>query len=160
MAVQEELLGTADTAVVDPLSLYRIAVGHTPKAVALRDAVRTGRLRLVTPSVAFAVACAMRNCWDEECTQAHQGGTGVPLRKFQEGGGVEIVDLSPADTVSAGQLYAGCSDRRVVGPEVLAACHSLLLATSRRFPLVSAARAAYCYSALADVGTSYRIDLI
>lgn len=124
MAVQEELLGTADTAVVDPLSLYRIAVGHTPKAVALRDAVRTGRLRLVTPSVAFAVACAMRNCWDEECTQAHQGGTGVPLRKFQEGGGVEIVDLSPADTVSAGQLYAGCSDRRVVGPEVLAACHS------------------------------------
>ncbi|WCD86986.1 hypothetical protein KPP03845_103352 [Streptomyces xanthophaeus] len=160
MAIQEELLGTTTTAVVDPLSLYRIAMGHTPKGAALRDSVRSGRIRLVTPAVSFAVACSMRTCWDEECEQGHQHGAGVPLRTFQERGGVDIVDMTPTDTLSAGQLYAGCSDRRVVGPEVLAACHSVLLARSRRLPLLSAARAAYCYSALADAGTSYRIDLI
>ncbi|MFD7337552.1 hypothetical protein ACFV98_16310 [Streptomyces violascens] len=160
MAIQDELLGTTTTAVVDPLSLYRIAVSHTPKGAALRELVCQGNIRLVTPAVAFAVACSMRNCWDEECDQDHQHGTGVPLRKFQELGGVEIVDMTPADTVSAGQLYAGSSDRRVVGPEVLAACHSLLLATSRRLPLLSAARGAYCYSALTGGGTNYHIGLV
>jgi hypothetical protein len=153
-------LGTTKTAVADPLSLYRIAADHTPKGASLHASARRGELRLVTPAVAFAVACSMRNCWDEECGQEHRHGAGTLLRRFQELGGVEIVDMTPTDTVSAGQLYANCSDRRVVGPEVLAACHSVLLATSRRLPLISAARAAYCYAALAGSGTSYRIDLI
>ncbi|MDH6112903.1 hypothetical protein P3T36_002620 [Kitasatospora sp. MAP12-15] len=160
MAVQDELLETAEAAVVDPFSLYRIAVGHTPKGVALRESARSGRTRLVTPALTFTVACAMRNCWDEECEQDHQFGTGAPIGKLHELGGVEVVDLTAAQMVSVGQLYAGCSDRRVVGAEVLAACQSVLLAKSLSLPLISAARASYCYTALAAAGASCRIDLI
>ncbi|WP_407552207.1 hypothetical protein QOM21_21010 [Streptomyces sp. Pv4-95] len=160
MAVQDELLETAEVAVVDPFSLYRIAVGHTPDGTAVGDAARAGTIRLITPAVAFAVACSMRTCWDEECARDHRDGTGVPVRKFQESGGVEIVDLTPAETVSAGQLYAGYLDRRVTGAEVLAACHSALVAKRWGAPLISATRASYCYSALDNLDTSIRIGLI
>jgi hypothetical protein len=155
-----EPLGTADTAVADPLSLYSVAVGHSPRGEALREAVREGRIRLATPAVAFAVACSMRTCWDEECGRAHPGGTGLPLRKLRESGGLEIVDLTLSETLAAGHLYADCSDRRVVGPEVLAACHSVQLARSRNVSLLSTARAAYCYTALEGAGAGLRTTLV
>ncbi|OQD56936.1 hypothetical protein BM536_006115 [Streptomyces phaeoluteigriseus] len=160
MAVQDELLETTEVAVLDPFSLYRIAVGHTPGGRTLGNATRTGTIRLITPAVAFAVACSMRTCWDETCDLDHRDGTGVPVRRFQEIGGIEVVSLSPAETVSAGQLYAASMDRRVVGAEVLAACHAAVLAKSSGSPLISAARASYCYSALDRAEVSFRIDLV
>ncbi|WP_320775637.1 hypothetical protein [Streptomyces sp. CRN 30] len=160
MAVQDELPETAEVAVVDPFSLYRIAVGHTADGRALGEATRAGAVRLVTPAVAFAVACAMRTCWDELCDRDHRDGTGVPVRRFQELGGTEVVGLSPAETLSAGRLYAASLDRRVEGAEVLAACHAAVLATALKSPLVSVARAAYCYSALRQAGVHLRIDLV
>jgi hypothetical protein len=160
VAAHDELLETAEVAVLDPFSLYRIAVGHTPDGRALGNASRAGMIRLITPAVAFAVACSMRTCWDEACDQDHRDGTGTPVRKFQEFGGTEIVSLTPAETVSAGQLYAASLDRRVAGAEVLAACHCAVLAKTWGSPLISAARASYCYSALEPGGTNFRIDLI
>ncbi|MGW2391117.1 hypothetical protein ACWCYK_16685 [Streptomyces lydicamycinicus] len=160
MAVQDDLLETAGIAVVDPFSLYRIAVSHTPDGRALGDAARAGAIRLITPAMAFAVACGMRTCWDEECDQDHRHGTGTAIRKFLEAGGVEIVHLTPAETVSAGQLYAGYLDRRITGAEVMAACHSALLSKNSGSPLISARRASYCYSALDQANISLRINLI
>ena len=160
MAVHDELSETAEVAVLDPFSLYRIAVGHTPDGRAMGNATRAGTIRLITPAVAFAVACSMRTCWDETCDQDHRDGTGVPVRKFQELGGLEIVSLTLAETVSAGQLYAASLDRRVAGAEVLAACHSAVLAKTWGSPLISAARASYCYSAFDRAEMSFRIDLI
>ncbi|MEV5433769.1 hypothetical protein [Streptomyces sp. NPDC052701] len=160
MVILDDFLKTAEVAVVDSFSLYRIAVGHTPDGAALGEAARAGRIRLVTPAVAFAVACSMRTCWDESCDESHKDGTGLPVRKFLELGGVEMVDLTPAETVSAGKLYAGCLDRRVTGAEVLAACHSALLAKTWEVPLISAVRAAYCYSALDRTEMDFGIELI
>jgi hypothetical protein len=160
VVVVDDFLESTEVAVVDSFSLYRIAVGHTPDAAALGEAARAGRIRLVTPVVAFAVACGMRTCWDESCDESHKDGTGVPVRRFLELGGVETVDLTPADTVLAGKLYAGCLDRRVTGAEVLAACHSALIAKTWKAPLVSAVRAAYCYSALDRAEMDFGIELI
>jgi hypothetical protein len=160
VAIQDELLETAEVAVVDPFSLYRVAVSHTPDGTALGDAARAGRIRLITPAMAFAVACSMRTCWDEECDQDHRLGTGTPVQKFLELGGVEVVHLTAAETVSAGQLCAGYLDRRIAGAEVLAACHSALLSTTRGSPLISTGRASYCYSALDQAELSIPINLI
>ncbi|MFF8034785.1 hypothetical protein [Streptomyces sp. NPDC016626] len=158
--MRSDFLETAEVAVADSFSLYHIAVGHTPDGAALREAARAGTIRLITPAVAFAVACSMRTCWDESCDRGHAHGTGFPVRKFQELGGVELVDLTPEETVTAGQLYAGSSDRRIVGAEVLAACHSALLATGRKAPLVSTVRAAYCYSGLTRTELKFGLELI
>lgn len=160
MAAGDEILGTAEVAVLDPFSLYRIAVGHTPAGRALREAAQAGTVRFLTPTVAFAVACSMRTCWDELCDQDHRDGIGVPVRRFQELGGAEIVGFTPSETIAAGQLYAAAMDRRVGGAEVLAACHCAILARTSRAPLVSAARASYCYATLDRAEMDVRVGLI
>ncbi|MDL5205962.1 hypothetical protein [Streptomyces sp. ALI-76-A] len=160
VTVRDGFLETATVAVADSFSLYRIAVGHTPDAAAVGRAARAGKIRLFTPAVAFAVACGMRTCWDEWCDQSHKEGTGFPVQRFQELGGVEVVDLTAAETVAAGRLYAGCLERRITGAEVLAACHSALLAKEWKAPLVSAVRASYCYSALDRTDLEYGIELL
>jgi hypothetical protein len=160
VAAGGEILRTADVAVLDPFSLYRIAVGHTPTGRMLRNATQAGTIRLLTPAVAFAVACSMRTCWDESCDQDHRDGIGVPVRRFQELGGTEIVSLTPTETIAAGQLYAASMDRRVVGAEVLAACHCAILAKASGGPLISAARASYCYATLDRAEMQFRVDLI
>ncbi|WP_328723083.1 hypothetical protein OHT52_28715 [Streptomyces sp. NBC_00247] len=160
MAAGDEILETADVAVLDPFSLYRIAVGHTPAGRALGNATQAGTIRLLTPAVAFAVACSMRTCWDETCDQEHREGTGVQIRRFQEFGGIEIVGLTPTETVAAGQLYAATMDRRVAGAEVLAACHCAILAKASGAPLISAVRASYCYATLDRADMALRVGLI
>lgn len=157
---QVELLARSETAVVDAYSLYRIALGHTPRGSALRDAVHTGDLRLVVPAFTFGVACAMHTCWDEECDERHPPGAGTTIRRFLGGRGVEVAEPTPEATVAAGQLYADCDRRRITGAEVLAACHALVLAGDRGTHLVSAARASYCYLPLADRRPGLRIDYV
>lgn len=159
-AVHDPLLHGDGTAVVDPFSLYRISTAHTPRAARLRESVRQGALRLVTPAVAFAIACGMRTCWDENCGQEHRPGTNTPASRFQGLDGVEIADLTYAELVSAGQLFARCADHRITGAEVLAACHCVLLSLSLGAPLVSAARAAYCYRALPEAQANGAIELV
>lgn len=147
MAIPDELLGTADAfAVVDAFSLYRISVSHSPAATAVQESALRGDLRLIAPAVTFAVSCGMRTCWDDECDQEHTSGTGTAVQKFHELGGFEVVDLTPGDAVSAGQLYARCVDSRIEGAEVLAACYSFRLAGARNALLISSARASYCYT--------------
>jgi hypothetical protein len=160
VAAGDEILETAEVAVLDPFSLYRIAVGHTPGGRALGNAAQAGTIRLLAPAVAFAVACSMRTCWDESCDEDHRDGTGVPVRRFQELGGTEIVSLTPTETIAAGQLYAASMDRRVAGAEVLAACHCAILAKTSGAPLISAARASYCYTTLDRAEMNFRVDLI
>ncbi|MEU6809447.1 hypothetical protein ABZ920_10650 [Streptomyces sp. NPDC046831] len=147
---QDELPANSEATVVDVHSLYRIALGHTERGAALRESVRRGTLRLVVPTLTFGVACAMRTCWDEECDRGHPLGTGPALRRFLDGRGVETAELTPDQQVAAAQLYAVCTDRRVTGAEVLAACHSVVVAEARRMPLVSAVRASYCYLRLPE----------
>jgi hypothetical protein len=160
MVGHDDILGGTTTAVLDSVSLYSIAVGHLPSGPSLRDSARSGDMRLVTSAVAFAVAISMRTCWDDECRQGHPNGAGLSVREFHERGGVEVVDLSPVDAVSMGRLYASCYERRVVGAEVLAACHSVLLAETHAAILLSTVRASYCYVALGDAAASHRIQLI
>ncbi|MEU9336631.1 hypothetical protein AB0D49_26270 [Streptomyces sp. NPDC048290] len=160
MPAGDEPLAATGVAVLDPFSLYRIAVRHTPAGRALGDATRAGTIRLLTPVVAFAVACSMRTCWDESCDQDHRDGTGVPVRRFQELGGTELVSLSPTETIAAGQLYAAAMDHRVTGAEVLAACHCAILARASGVPVISAARASYCYATLDRAELNVRVDLI
>lgn len=148
------------TAVVDSFSLYSIAVGHLPSGLSLRDSAHSGEVRLVTSAVALTVAASMRTCGDDACDQEHPNDAGTSVREFHEHGGVEVADLTPADAVSAGRLYAGCEDRRVGGAEVLAACHSVLLAKAHAATLLSTVRARYCYVALADAVASHHIELI
>nr|WSY53300.1 hypothetical protein OG999_26370 [Streptomyces sp. NBC_00886] len=157
---QDELLARLETAVVDAYSLYRIALGHTPRGSVLRDAALTGDIRLVVPAFSFGVACAMRTCWDEECDERHPPGAGATIRRFLGGRGVEPAEPTPEATVAAGQLYEDCAQHRVTGAEVLAACHTVVLAGDRGTPLVSAARASYCYLPLADRRPSLRIDYV
>ncbi|MER7656686.1 hypothetical protein [Streptomyces albidoflavus] len=157
---QDELLARSETAVVDAYSLYRIALGHTPRGTVLRNAALTGDIRLVVPAFSFGVACAMRTCWDDECDQLHPPGAGAAIRRFLGGRGVETAEPTPEATVAAGQLYADCAQRRVTGAEVLAACHTVVLAGDRGTPLVSAVRAAYCYLPLADRRPGFRIDYV
>ncbi|WP_225825345.1 hypothetical protein [Streptomyces naphthomycinicus] len=153
------LLGTSDGyAVADSFALYQIATGHTPAASSLKAAISAREFRLVIPSVTFAVSCAMRTCWDEYCTKGHQFGTGTSVQSLVDRGGVDILELSPDEAVSAGKLYARCADQRVEGAEVLAACHASRLAQARGALLLSTRRAAYCYPA--SVGSSGRIGVI
>jgi len=159
MVRQADVLG-GTTVVVDSFSLYSIAVGHLPSGPSLRDSAHSGEVRLVTSAVALAVASSMRTCWDDACDQDHPNGADTSVQEFHERGGVEVVDLTAADAVSAGRLYAGCTDRRVGGAEVLAACHSVLLAKTHAATLLSTVRASYCYVALADAVASHRIELI
>ncbi len=159
MVRQDDVLGDA-TAVVDSFSLYSIAVGHLPSGPALRTSARNGNVHLVTSAMALAVASSMRTCWDDACDQEHPDSAGTSVREFHERGGVEVVELGPADAVSAGRLYAGCEERRVGGAEVLAACHSVLIAEARAATLLSTLRASYCYVALADATADQRIRLI
>ncbi|MEU6370190.1 hypothetical protein ABZ876_31820 [Streptomyces sp. NPDC046931] len=106
----------------------------------------------------FAVSCAMRTCWDEYCTKGHQFSTGTAVQSFVDRGGVDVLELSPDEAVSAGKLYARCADQRVEGAEVLAACHASHLAQVRGALLLSTMRAAYCYPS--TVGRSGRIQVI
>ncbi|WP_338320432.1 hypothetical protein [Streptomyces lonarensis] len=144
----------------DPFGLYRIAADHTPEAAAIGEAAHAGRLRLVAPAAAFAVACSMRTCWDDACGRPHRAGTGTPLRRLAESGGVEVRELTPAEAVSAGQLYAAHLDRRVTGAEVLAACHATLLAATLPAGLVSTVRAAYYYAAVDRDGARPAMALV
>ncbi|MEU6667431.1 hypothetical protein [Streptomyces sp. NPDC046727] len=107
-------------------------------------------IHLVIPAVTFAVACAMRTCWDDYCTKEHPFGTGSAVQNLFDRGGVDILELSPQDAVAAGRLYARCADQRIEGPEVLAACHASHVAHARGVPLLSASRAAYCYPAAVE----------
>ncbi|WP_330342455.1 hypothetical protein [Streptomyces sp. NBC_00557] len=159
-AVHDPLLHSGGTAVADPFALYRISTAHTPRAARLRESVRQGALRLVTPAVAFTVACGMHTCWDENCDQEHRPGTSSPAGRFHGLDSVEIADLNHAELVSAGQLFARCADHRITGAEVLAACHCALLSRSLGAPLVSAARAAYCYRALPEAQANGAIELV
>jgi hypothetical protein len=159
MITGDDLLATTGSFVVDSFSLYSIAVGHGAAGPDLRRSVRGGRIRLVTSSVALAVASSMRTCWDRACRQEHPAATDGPLRELQESGAVDIAELTSADALSTAQLYTGCEERRISGAEVLAACHSVLLARSRAAPLVSTVRATYCYTAIPDATADRRIVL-
>jgi hypothetical protein len=160
MPSTHDLLEATGTAVVDSFSLYRIAVGHLPSGPSLKDSAQQGKLHLVTSTVAYAVACSMLTCWDEACEEDHRHHAGEPVKELHELGGLEIAESTATDAASAGQLYAGCAERRIGGAEVLAACHSVLLAKSRAATLISTARASYCYVALADAAADHRIELI
>jgi hypothetical protein len=151
---------TDTTAVVDSFSLYSIAAGHRPNGSSLRDSANSGRVRLITSAVTLAVASSMRTCWDRECNQDHPKGIDASVREFCAGGGVDVVDLTSLDAMYAGKLYANCYERRVTGAEILAACHSVLLAKTHEVSLLSTVRARYCYVALADAITSPHIQLI
>ncbi|MGW7072635.1 hypothetical protein ACWGII_29930 [Streptomyces sp. NPDC054855] len=143
-----DLLGTSDgCAVPDSFALYEIAVGHSSAASSVKTAMSAGELRLVIPAVTFAVSCAMRTCWDEYCTKSHQSGVGTAVQHLLGLPGVELVELTPQDATSAGKLYARSVDRRIEGPEVLAACHSTHVASVHDAPLLSTGRASYCYVA-------------
>ncbi len=131
--------------VVDSGALYQIASGHSPAAVELRKQVQAGRLDLTVPVAAFSVSSSMRRCWDSECRRDHSSGGRPALRDFYERTNFRIHQPTPDFVLAAGGLYAGCVDRRVVGSEVLAACHSALLAAQEKVPLVSTASARYCY---------------
>jgi hypothetical protein len=82
------------------------------------------------------------------------------LRRFYDDGGVQIINSTTESTFSAGQLYMRCGEQRLMGSEVLAACHAVLLARSFRALLVSAYRALYCYQALTDSLLPERIHFL
>ena len=160
MDKQEDLLETTTTAVVDSFSLYSIAVGHCQDGRSLRVSAENGDIHLVTSAVALAVACGMRTCWDDACDQEHPDDAGTSVREFYERGGVEVVGLTAAEAVSTGHLYTRCEEKRIGGAEVLAACHSVLLAESRAATLTSTVRASYCYTAIPETAATRRITLI
>ncbi|MGH3758448.1 hypothetical protein [Actinophytocola sp.] len=160
MGQEDDLLRTTGTFVVDSFSLYSIVVGHSPDGLTLRASAQNGEIHLVTSAVALAVAVAMRTCWNSECDQEHPSVAGASVREFHERGAVEVAELTSTDAMSAAQLYIGCAERRIGGAEVLAACHSVLLAESRAAPLVSTIRASYCYTAIPEATAGQRITLI
>ncbi|MFC8450022.1 hypothetical protein [Kitasatospora sp. NPDC057223] len=137
-------------AVVDSGALYQLASGHSPAAVELRKQVRTGDLHLTVPMAAFSVSSSMRTCWDNECRLDHPDDGTDALRDLLDRPGIEIRQPTADFALTAGSLYAGCVDRRVVGSEVLAACHSVLLADQESVPLISTASARYCYVPLSS----------
>ncbi|MER6301353.1 hypothetical protein ABT247_17550 [Kitasatospora sp. NPDC001539] len=132
-------------AVVDSGALYQLAAGHSPAAVELRKQVRSGELQLTVPMAAFSVSSSMRSCWDTECRLEHPDDGVDALRDFLDRPGLRIHQPTADFALTAGGLYADCVDRRVVGSEVLAACHSVLLAEQESVPLISTASARYCY---------------
>ncbi|MGW4059298.1 hypothetical protein ACWEGE_13505 [Amycolatopsis sp. NPDC004747] len=150
---------TTGTFVVDSFSLYSIVVGHGSDGPALRQSVRDGGIRLVTSAIALAVASSMRTCWDSACDQEHPAVADEPVREFHDGGAIEVAELTSDDALSAAELYLGCQERRIGGAEVLAACHSVLLAGSLAAPLVSTVRASYCYTAITEAAAGRRIVL-
>ncbi|MGY0055246.1 hypothetical protein ACWY4P_01515 [Streptomyces sp. LZ34] len=156
----QDLLGTSDGfAVADSFALYEIAVDHTSTASLVKEAALTNDIHLVVPAVTLAVSCSMRNCWDELCTKGHQFGAGSAVQSLLNRGGIRLLELTPADAVSAGKIYARSADQRVEGPEVLAACHASLLAAGRNMPLLSTARASYCYATMEEA-LQHQIRLI
>ncbi|WP_431911886.1 hypothetical protein [Micromonospora carbonacea] len=161
MTIMESLLNTdGASAVVDSYALYHISTGHSEAAVRIRDRVSSGALFLAVPSVAFAVSSGMRNCWDSHCERAHVADYGNVLRNFHQQAGVGIIEPDPELSLSAGRLYAQCSDQRVVGSEVLASCHAVLLAEGAALPLLSVLRALYCYKPLSETLPEGRLHFI
>ncbi|MHB9857524.1 hypothetical protein [Streptomyces sp. YIM S03343] len=161
MVTPDELLGAVgSTAVADSFALYQIATSHTSAAVVIRGGALSGAIRLVASSEALAVASGMRTCWDDECTWEHAKLPGIELRSFHEQGGFDLVRASVIDTVAAGQAYANCADRRLVGPEVLASCFSSQIAESLDSVLLSTVRGSYCYGPKSAVSGRTAIHLI
>ncbi|MEO9239760.1 MAG: hypothetical protein ABI418_16895, partial [Jatrophihabitantaceae bacterium] len=130
-----------------------------PQGQSLRISAENGEIQLVTSAAALAVAFSMRTCWDDECDKEHPRATEASVQEFYERGGVEVAELTSAEAMSAGRLYIGCNEKRIAGAEVLAACHSVLLAESRAATLISTVRATYCYTAIPETATSRRIAL-
>jgi hypothetical protein len=122
-------------------------VGHPAGGSAYRELADSGKIRLVVPSVAFSVACSMQTCRDSACTGQHAQRPAPYLRQSAKAGAVSIMNLTPDQMIAASHLYERCLDRRIVGEEVLAACHSAAIAKELGYPLLSTARARYCYIA-------------
>ena len=157
MVSPEGLSGTMSKILVaDSFALYQIATGHTEKAVDVRASVLAGRLRVLVSGISFAVSCGMRTCWDDECRKEHTGG----VQEFCEQADIDIAHPVAAESVAAGRLFANCTDHRITGPEVLAACHSIVLARAGRHPLISTSRAAYCYTYLSAFDDEQAIELV
>lgn len=134
-----------DTVVADAFSLYCIAVGHSAGGSAYRELADSGKIQLIVPPVAFSVAVSMRTCGDPACTEQHAQRPAPYLRQSVTAGAVSIINLTPDQMIAAGRLYERCMDRRILGEEVLAACHSTAVAKNLGYPLLSTARARYCY---------------
>jgi hypothetical protein len=150
------VVGSAEVVVADSFALYRISTGHTPEGAALRKAVLNGSVKILAPALSFTVSCGMETCWDDECRRDHPETPGRRVQDFHRQTGFEIVQPTVADSVSAGRSYRRLSNRRVVGPEVLAACFARLLADDRRVPLLSTSRALYCYVDPHTIGDNLR----
>ena len=159
LRLDEDLSMLDETAVVDSFSLYSVATGHCPGARSLKDSAENGGIHLITSAVALAVAASMRTCWDSTCGRGHPVDTGSAVEEFC-GGRVEVVGLTPGQALSAGRLYAGCEERRIGGAEVLAACHSVLLAEAGATTLVSTTRATYCYVGIPGPAAARRLLLV
>jgi hypothetical protein len=155
-----DVLTSGKTLVVDSFSLYSIIVGHGLDGPHLQRSAEDGEIHLVTSAVALAVASNMRTCWDSACDQEHPAVAEDLVREFHDRGAVEVAELTSAEALSAARLYSDCEEWRIGGAEVLAACHSVLLAGSRSAPLVSTIRASYCYTAIPDATAGRRIVLI
>ncbi|MFF9118761.1 hypothetical protein ACF09Y_24695 [Streptomyces massasporeus] len=141
------LMDTEGTVIVDSFALYQIATGHSPKAEAVREALLQGLMAVSVSAMAVATACGMRSCWDEYCSTRHPGNSSTLIRNLCVRPDVDMVPPSLEASMAAGRLYASSASSRVEGAEVLSSCHSALVAQERGHPLLTTARAAYCYSA-------------
>lgn len=151
--------GGLDAAVADAFALYWISIGHSAGGFACRKLVDAGKIRLLVPAVAFSVAASRRTCGDSGCTEQHARRSAPYLRQFAAVGAVSIINLTPNQMIAAGRLYEQCLDECIAGEEVLAACHSAVAAKDLGYPLLSTARARYCYIAYRESEFSCPVEI-
>ncbi|GGR03658.1 hypothetical protein [Streptomyces pilosus] len=146
--------------VADAFALYALATEHTDPAEEMRASVGRGRLTVTVSALAVATASGMRTCWDEYCSRNHRPDVATLVRRLCAGPGVEVVEMDLNASIAAGRLYASSSAVRVEGPEVLAGCHSALMAQELSCRVLTVARAAYCYTSPAVRELGCRLMLL
>jgi len=138
-------------AVVDPYSLYSIALRHTPCSVEISDRVTAGGFQLVVPALVMASAGAMVSCGEGDCALPHPPNLTRQLSELLSTPSIEVIPLTAEAAQDLAVLYRAHVALRYVGDTVMAACNAALVARREHLPLVTTPRARYCYPAAASV---------
>lgn len=94
-------------AVVDPYSLYSIALKHTPRSVEINDRLSVGSLQLVVPALVMASAGAMISCGESDCVLPHPKDLALQLTELLSLPSTEVIPLGTRVAKELAVLYQG-----------------------------------------------------
>jgi hypothetical protein len=140
-------LASIKQAVVDPYSLYSIALKHTSRSAEINARLSADDLRLVVPALVMASAGAMISCGESDCVLPHPLDLTAQLTELVAMPSAEVVPLATGAAQELAVLYRAHVRLRYVGDTVMAACNAALVAQHEHLPLMTTPRARYCYPA-------------